>query len=493
MDNKKQVAALYVRVSTEEQAREGYSIPAQIEVLKQYCDLYNIKLHKIYKDLGLSGKNINGRPGLNQLLDDSSSGLFNCVIVWKISRLSRNLKDLLYLVDSLECNNVSFISYSEKFDTSIPVGRMTLQILGSIAEFERNSIIENVKLGLDQRAKEGKWTGNHVYGYDNVDKELVINENEAEVIKRIYSMYLNQNIGCRKIAFTLNNEGIRTKRNSLFGHDYILRILSNPVYKGCTRHKTHNKVEYYEVKGIHIPIIDETIFNKAQEKISRLKVIKSQPSNNHILTGLLKCGQCGSNMVICYGKDRGKTYRYYKCSLYNRYGSSACSSNTINADKIENIVLQKLAELIYSTSIINSVTENIIKIQSAKTKLDGSIKKGIDDEINQLKYKKNKYFKLFESNKISPEILSEKLSELQEKLNGLTCKKTLTESKSANSNIIWEFQIDKSQVNYYLKNLFKFQKTISLEDKRLLLSDIIKSIHLDKDKNISSIEFKFQV
>jgi site-specific DNA recombinase len=485
----KQVAAIYVRVSTEEQAKEGYSIPAQIETLTQYCKLYNIAIYKIYRDLGISGKNINSRPALNELLNDSAENRFNCVIVWKISRLSRNLKDLLYLVDKLESRNVSFISYSEKFDTSVPVGRMTLQILGSIAEFERNTIIENVKLGLEQSAKEGKWTGNHVFGYDNIDKKIVINPKEAEIVKRIFSMYLDKNMGLRKIAITLNQEGYKTKRNALFGHDYISRILSNPVYKGYVRHQTRPGKPYYEVKGIHESIISEEIFALAQEKLASRDMNWSRSFNNFILVGILKCPKCGYNMVSKYGQYRGKTYRYYQCSKYHREGKQACSPNTINADKIESAVLDKLKEIVNYPHIVRAVINEAQKSKQAEIKPEQSILESLNNEIQNLNSIKDKYFKLFENDKITPDMFSDRLNEIQTQIDALNKQKlqydNIPKDKDKSINITEE------EVIKYLSDFLNVFNKVSTEDKRKLLHDLIQAINLDGDKNLKSIELKF--
>ncbi|MDF2840391.1 MAG: hin 4, partial [Clostridia bacterium] len=228
-------AALYIRVSTEEQAAEGQSVDAQIDTLSQFCRLYHIDIYNIYQDLGISGKETHNRPGLIRMLEDGKQLKFNMVLVWKISRLSRSLKDLLLILDEFEKSNIIFNSYSEKFDTSTPLGKMTLQLLGSIAEFERNTIIDNVKLGLHEYANKGGKTGT-VLGYDHHDKQLFVNPWEAEIIKMIYQLYTVNQMSMSEIAAYLNEAGYRTKRNNCFSKDGIATILSNPVYIGINRH-----------------------------------------------------------------------------------------------------------------------------------------------------------------------------------------------------------------------------------------------------------------
>ncbi|MEK4826684.1 recombinase family protein [Niallia sp. FSL W8-0951] len=149
--------AIYCRVSTEEQATEGYSISAQLQTLRQYTQLYGWEIAEEYVDEGISGKNISGRPAMQKLISDVEKDKFQAVLVWKISRLSRNMLDTLTLLDKFEDYGVKFISYSENFDTGSPIGRLVVQLMASIAEMERNTLAENVKLGMKQRALEGSW------------------------------------------------------------------------------------------------------------------------------------------------------------------------------------------------------------------------------------------------------------------------------------------------------------------------------------------------
>lgn len=202
--------AIYARVSTEEQAKEGYSITAQLQTLRQYAQLYNWEVVEEYVDEGISGKSIKGRPAMKRLIDDVEINKFDAVLVWKISRLSRNMLDTLVILDKFEKYDVKFISYSENFDTGNPIGRLVLQIMASIAEMERNTLSENVKLGMKQRALEGQWNGGSVFGYDTVEKQLVINHKEAEIVKMIFEMYASGK-GLKAIANYLNKLGYRTK------------------------------------------------------------------------------------------------------------------------------------------------------------------------------------------------------------------------------------------------------------------------------------------
>ena len=163
----------YARVSTQEQAEEGYSIDAQIQTIQEYCQRENMECVGVYVDRGKSGKNIKGRPEMQQLLHDAENGDFDAVVVWKISRVARNLMNLLEIVNVLQKQDIAFYSISEKFQVDTTTGRFMLQIMASVNEFERNQIAENVKLGMTKRAFDGGWNGGRILGYDNVENEAL--------------------------------------------------------------------------------------------------------------------------------------------------------------------------------------------------------------------------------------------------------------------------------------------------------------------------------
>ncbi|MCX7746792.1 MAG: recombinase family protein [Clostridia bacterium] len=485
---KQQTAAIYVRVSTEEQAREGYSIPAQIETLTQYCKLYQINIYKIYKDLGISGKNVISRPGLNELLLDASKGFFDCVLVWKISRLSRNLKDLLILVDKLEQSSVAFISYSEKFDTSNPVGRMTLQILGSIAEFERNTLIENVKLGLNQKALQGHWTGNHVLGYDNLNKKLAINHHEAKIVQRIYRLFQEGN-GAFKIADILNKEGYRTKRNALFGKDYIHRVLTNPVYKGWVRHQVKSGENYFEVKGVHDPIIEEESFETVQNKLKNRSLRLPKNPNDFILSGLLRCPKCNNTMVSRYGYNKGKTkkYRYYICGNYHRYGSVSCKGNPVNSEKIEQAVIEKLGKLVANQNIIKNICLKQKELTMKDTKPILESLANIENELTKLNGLREKYFKLFEADNLIPEQFTARLSEIQQQIDVLEFRRKELSRKNKTSCA----GIQEEYISNYLKGFSGIIQHMDPLDLKKILHDLITQVNLSEEKELKSIDLRF--
>lgn len=400
-------AALYIRVSTEEQALDGQSASAQEETLKQYCHAYDIEVADIYMDLGLSGKSMKDRAELERLVEDSAGGCFDMVLVWKISRLSRSLKDLLYLIDIFERNKVHFASCSEKFDTSTPVGRMTLQLLGSIAEFERNTIVENVRLGLREFARKGGKAAS-LLGYDNVEKRLQINEREADIIRMIFSLYTNNDMNFAAIARHLNSLGFRTKRGSRFSCSSISYIIRNPAYVGTNRHRINTENEYY-IREAHQPIIDEDTWNKAQLKINEAPKSETYHRDTDSLKAQVICMKCNAAMKIFYASSKGKKYKYLRCR--------SCS-NYINYEKLEKSAVKVLLEILDDKSLLGV----LYGLMNRKTEighymLEASSK---ESEIKRLERSKARYLKLFENYTLSDtKLFIDRIAEIESQITNL--------------------------------------------------------------------------
>src|SRR3990167_4423030 len=186
--------AIYIRVSTEDQAKEGYSLEVQREYLESFAKREGLEIFKVYQDDGISGYSTE-RPALKELLKEAKDKKFDLVLVYKIDRFSRNLKDLLNLVDELSTYGVGFKSATEPFDTTTSAGKLMFQQLGSFAEFERNRIAERVFPGMVKGVQRGNWQGARYapygYSYNKEKKLLEIEEREANIVKLIYTMYLS--------------------------------------------------------------------------------------------------------------------------------------------------------------------------------------------------------------------------------------------------------------------------------------------------------------
>ncbi|KAA0547401.1 recombinase family protein [Bacillus sp. BGMRC 2118] len=357
-ENQFKTIALYCRVSTDEQAREGISLDEQRERLLAYCRAMGWNENTtLFIDDGYSAKDIE-RPQLSQLINEVKEGTISKVMVTKLDRLSRKLLDLLQLIDLFGDSEVSFISISESFDTTTPSGRLTLQVLGAVAEFERERIRERVLDNMYHAANNGKWLTQSPYGYDLVDKELFINEKESKLVKRVFDLYLSQGFGYYTIAKTLNEEGIPSKFNKEWSIRSIKLMLTNPVYKGTLvwnrtdsskkRRKVKDKEEWIEVEDCLPIIIDKETWERVQQRVNKNQIAPRAQSSPHLLGGLLKCGNCGGGMSIGYSGSKNNRYRVYRCS--NNKNKGTCTSKQYKADEVEEWFKEGLLNLLNSSN-----------------------------------------------------------------------------------------------------------------------------------------------
>ncbi|WP_078549309.1 recombinase family protein [Litchfieldia alkalitelluris] len=342
MENARDIA-LYCRVSTDEQAREGVSLDEQQERLKAYCRAMGWgDVPLIFVDDGYSAKNLD-RPQLNKLLDLVSKGKISRILVTKLDRLSRRLLDLLKLIDDFQQQQVSFISISESFDTNTPSGRLTLQVLGAVAEFERERIRERVFDNMLHAANQGKWLSQSPYGYDLKDKELVINEDESKIVKLIYENYLQKGMGYYSIAKELNEKGVPSKQKKEWSIRSVKILLTNPVYKGTLvwnrtdrskkKQTEKNDDEWVVVDHTHPAIIDAETWESVQKRINKKNIHPRSKTSPHLLGGILKCGNCGAAMSISWHGPKTNRRRVYRCSANKNKGT--CTSKSFDATDVE--------------------------------------------------------------------------------------------------------------------------------------------------------------
>jgi len=385
---------IYGRVSTEEQALEGYSIRGQVEKLQQYVSAKSWSIYDVYLDEGISGKNMTERPAITRMIKDIKAGHVKNVLVFKLDRLTRSVADLVYLIDLFNVYGCAFNSLSESIDTSTASGRMFIKIIGIFAEFERENIGERVRLGKERKAREGFTTAcaSISYGYDRPSGEKVqkINKAEAEVVKRIFDMYINQNMSITQVAKTLNIEKIPSKQGRTWNTGVITNLLSNPNYIGSVRYGTTQPERYFEVEGKHKAIITEDVFQEAQLLLSRNKRTcpTKKPVEGNYFSGLIYCGVCGLKRVshTSYtGKDKSVGYYSFVCKGYNL---KACDAKKISARKLERVLLEYLTS-IPDTALDNEQVERtkaeraaqIVALQERIKTLDAKEKEMLDSYI----------------------------------------------------------------------------------------------------------------
>lgn len=245
--------AIYTRVSTQQQADKGISLDAQKKQLIEYCNK-NQYDYEIFEDAGISGKSINKRKQLQKLLNNLQN--YDVVLCYKLSRISRSVKDLANMLDIFNKNNVRFISLKEQIDTSSPTGKMLIYIMGVVSEIERDNISEYVKMAKKQEFESGRITAKAVLGYDIINKKLVLNEKESLIVKFIFETY-NKTHNYYRTAQICNKKGFRGKKGNEFHASSIKTIIQNQLYCGFNNfHDEKSK------KGKHKAIITENLYKK---------------------------------------------------------------------------------------------------------------------------------------------------------------------------------------------------------------------------------------
>jgi site-specific DNA recombinase len=268
-------AAIYIRVSTEEQAEEGYSLEAQQDRLVAYCEAQGWDIAGIYADRGHTGRKINTRLEYKRMMAERDR--WDNILVLKMDRIHRNSKNFMIMMEDLERWDKKFTSMQEELDTSTSIGRFVVDMIQRIAQLESEQIGERTYMGMAQKAESGGLLGfNPPYGYRIADNDLVIKEGESEVVQKIFNSYISGR-SMNDIASNLNEQGVCTRRGGLWTLFSIRQILHNPAYAGFRRW------DGYLVKSNHASIIDIELYNLVQEAAAR-RTRDPRKRNNTLLS-----------------------------------------------------------------------------------------------------------------------------------------------------------------------------------------------------------------
>ncbi|QQE75544.1 recombinase family protein [Brevibacillus composti] len=344
--------AIYLRVSTEEQAAEGFSIAAQKERLLAYIQSQGWALAGVYTDEGVSAKDIH-RAELRRLLADVRAGKIDIVLVYRLDRLTRSVLDLYQLLQVFEESNVRFKSCTEVYDTTTAIGRLFITLVAALAQWERENLGERVKLGMEQMARERKRPGGPPpYGYTLKQGQLVPHPEEATVVQRMYQQYVAGSTP-GQIAERANREGYRGKHGGKWSGSAVSRLLRNPVYCGTLRwnyaeagQRQNKPDEWILIEGSHPAIIDRETFRRAEERLlHRQQKHPRALASPFLFSGLLYCARCQGEMrgkTAVIRKNSGKRYRhvYYLCK--NRK-EGACQAPALREDRLEAELLDRLS------------------------------------------------------------------------------------------------------------------------------------------------------
>lgn len=351
--------AIYTRKSTDEGLDQDFnSLDAQRESAEAYILSHKhegwVCLPERYDDGGFTGGNME-RPALKRLLTDIEAGEIDCVVVYKVDRLSRSLLDFARIMETFEKHGVSFVSVTQQFNTTNSMGRLTMNILLSFAQFEREIIAERTRDKMSAARRKGKWMGGGlVLGYDVAPRggRLIVNEEEAAQVRAIYELYLEHR-SLIPVVRELDRRGWRNKRwitkkgnergGAPFTKNTLFRLLTNVIYIG----KVSYKGTIYP--GEHDAIVDAKVWKRVQELLRRNGRNGGKEVRNKygaLLKGLLYCVPCNTAMVHTYtAKKNGRRYRYYVCLNAQQRGWDACPTKSVNAHDLETFVVDHIRGL----------------------------------------------------------------------------------------------------------------------------------------------------
>lgn len=515
----KKKIALYSRVSTSEQSEYGYSVKEQEQVLiKEVVKNYPGYDYETYIDSGISGKNIEGRPAMKRLLQDVKDNKIEMVLSWKLNRISRSMRDVFNIIHEFKEHGVGYKSISENIDTSNASGEVLVTMFGLIGSIERSTLISNVKMSMNAKARSGEAITGRVLGYKlslnplTQKNDLVIDEHEANIVREIFDLYLNHNKGLKAITTVLNQKGYRTinqKPFSVFGVKYIL---NNPVYKGYVRFNNHqnwavqrrsgksDKNDVILVKGKHEAIISEEVFDQVHEKLASKSFKPGRPiGGDFYLRGLIKCPECGNNMVCrrTYYKTKKSKERtiklYYICSLFNRSGSSACHSNAINAEVVERVINVHLNRILSQPDVIKQIASNVIEELKQKHNSQTEIKYDIDSLERQkvkIKTQQERLLELFLDDQMDSEMLKAKQSQMNEQLEMLDKQIKETQQATESQAEVPNFDKLKSRLTMMISRFSVYLREATPEAKNQLMKMLIDSIEITTDKKVKLVRYK---
>ena len=377
MDNEKKVAGLYIRVSTEDQAREGFSLPEQEKRLRAMCEYKGYEIYKLYKDAGISAKTGNYRPAFEELLQDIREKKCNTIVVLKLDRLTRSVFDLEGIMRFLEENNAYLDCANEEINTTNSSGKLVARMLTSVSQNEIERTSERTKFGLVGAIKEGHIPGKNPLGYKRDGKKLVIDPLTKDIVKRIYDLYF-EGKSYSNIATIFNNEEVLGKTN--WRDTGILRIISNEIYKGdFVSGKTFNKPVYYE--NVVEPIVSRELWEncQVQKKKNQKSYMRTQ---TYIFLQKLKCPKCGRILAggASHKLKSDKWYFYYRCE--------DCKNN-IKEEVIENSVKILLADILEYDNVVNEFFLPVLKSKLNDPKVE------LEKELKSLNNKKERIRKAY--------------------------------------------------------------------------------------------------
>lgn len=480
MSEKPFTVLLYIRVSTDRQAKEGDSLDEQESELKKFCDYRNFHIRHIYIERGKSGGNTK-RPEYQKLLKDISSKKADAIVVKKLDRLSRSLLDFEQLMTMMQNSEVEFISLRENFDTTTAMGKAMLRVALVFAQLEREQTAERIKDVFAWRAEQGLYNGGTCpFGYDAVSGELIPHKQERKIIEFIFKQFITHK-STTLVAGDCNMMGFKRRSGILWDKREIHKTLKRPVYKGYIKWNENL------FKGVHQPLVSEETFDTVQDIFERRCVNTAKNSINGLLKAVFICGRCHNHMRPHYTKKKnGTVYRYYRCAstINNKVKTTPCTGQYVPITTANTRAIDEIVSF--------SCETELKKIQLKMDRYNTTIEKGISKiqaEVNvlsatleQTKQKKEQYLDSLVTKNFS--------KEERQKINDKIDEFSLTEKQNTAAIYKYQFELTETRDKKLTIDTFK-EAIIKLKLNHTTMTETeiqdwlkinVKNIIFDKEK-----------
>jgi len=477
---------LYARVSSEKQAEKDLSLPAQLKSLREYALSREWNIVHEYVDAAESARTAD-RPQFQEMiaLAKQKTPPFQTILVWKLNRFARNREDSIVFKSLLRKRGIQVISINEKFEDNA-TGKLMEAIIEAMDEFYSANLAQDTVRGMRENASRGFWNGGKIpYGYQiekvatgkNTKHKLKIVPDEAEVIKRIYSLCFN-NHGLKDISKILNRDGLRRRTGLPWSTSTIAYILKNETYTGTMVWRDRkNKNQIIKTPNAHEAVISKDDYVRAQkllQKRTRFVVPPRALASDHLLSSLLKCKKCGHSMAAC-GAKAGK-YHYYTCQKYVKMGPSYCNQKLLNADKMEPFIIKTLKERVLTEENIKSL---FIMVNEEMQLFD----KNSADEIAVLKStledkreRRRKLYNTIEAGDLDYSDIAPRLKELNEELDAITAKIQSLEGREAQKEPVL---MTDAELRPYVLDLQETLMKGTILERKSFIRTFVKEIRID--------------
>ena len=487
MNEERKVAGIYIRVSTEDQAREGFSLGEQKEKLLQLCKFKEYEVFKVYEDAGISAKDMEHRPAFQEMLADMKKGKINYIVAYKLDRVTRSVRDLEELIAVLEKYNTYLVCDRDDVNTSTANGRFFVRMLTVLSQLEIEIVSERTKFGLNGAIKSGHLPGQIPLGYKkDGNKKTVIDETTKDVVIRIFNMYL-EGKSYQQIANIFNKEKVLAPKQ--WRDSTIQKIIENRVYMGdYEQYKRIGKAQSIEpiiYMNVVEPIVSRAVWEEAQ-----LQKEKNQRAFTrdrvYIFFQKLKCPKCNSIMKCKGAGGKKKKYIYYNCEHCGIY---------YREDKIEECLEHFILDLVEYDMAVKKYFLPILADKKETTT------EKIDKEIEALQKQKDRIKKAYLSGIVEMEDFSEDYKIIEEKLSLLEQKKldtlNLNSVTFTPQQLMADRDIEREKLirdNMLTETMKEEWHRKSKEEKQEFISRFIESINLIKDEDgefiIDKINFR---